>query len=92
MDRQQQIEAAARGEGHYPVERAFDNPGDNPMIIRRYRVDTEEGALYVITRWVGNYMATCDMEIRDGERIPAEHFRQKLIGSVRAHVAGSDAP
>lgn len=90
MDRQLQIEAAARGEGHYPVERAFDNPGDDSEIIHRYGVDTEEGIVYVKVRWVEiggkKRPQAYSVEVRDGDRVPAEHFRQRLVGSVRVHL------
>ncbi len=90
MDRQLQIEAAAQGEGYYPVERAFDNPGDDPEIIHRYGVDTEEGIIYVKVRWVEiggvNRPQSYVVEVRDGDRVPAEHFRQRLVNAVRAHL------
>ena len=90
MDRQLQIEAAARGEGHYPVDRAFDNPADDTDVIHRYGVDTEDGVVYVIVRWVTiggvKRPQSYDVEVRDGDRVPAEHFRQRLVEAVRVHL------
>jgi hypothetical protein len=86
MTRAEQIEAAAEGKGHYPVDRTPDNPGDDPTVIHRYGVDTEDGLVFVKARWAEGRVVAYSVETRDDGKVPAPHFHKKLVDSVKAHI------
>lgn len=70
-ERGEQITKAGEGEGFYPVERAVDEPGEDPERFQRYRVATEEGMIFVRAQWA---------KIGDENRVVAYDFVEDLEG------------
>jgi 8-oxo-dGTP diphosphatase len=90
LERGRQIEAAADGDGFYPVHRAADEPHDDPERIQRYGVATEEGMIFVRTSWakIGDEsrVVAYDVEPRDDDKIPSKFFRERLVEAVQNHI------
>jgi 8-oxo-dGTP diphosphatase len=88
-----QIEAAAAGEGHYPVHRAADEPGEDPEVLQRYGVATEEGMIFVKAKWakIGdeNRVVAYDVETRCEGMVPSHNFRERVIDSLQAFLKAS---